>query len=185
MRSKFGSFVLVAALAGWATLCGPASALVVVGPTYTYDLYLSDNFGDFVNLDLTTHQLAGPLPSGGALVTNITGNANINGTAYIASGPTSFNGADNLLYSTSPFVDSHGISFDLTSILVSADPPYNNYSGGLTCNGGVTGCPTFSPTNMQLSQTPLPAALPLFATGLGVMGLFGWRRKRKAAAVAT
>jgi len=29
--------------------------------------------------------------------------------------------------------------------------------------------------------TPLPAALPLFATGLGVLGLLGWRRKRKAA----
>jgi len=29
-------------------------------------------------------------------------------------------------------------------------------------------------------QTPIPAALPLFATGLGAMGLFGWRRKRKA-----
>ena len=33
--------------------------------------------------------------------------------------------------------------------------------------------------------TPLPAALPLFATGLGALGLFGWRRKRKnAAAIA-
>ncbi len=30
-----------------------------------------------------------------------------------------------------------------------------------------------------VAPTPLPAALPLFATGLGVMGLFGWRRKRK------
>ncbi len=30
------------------------------------------------------------------------------------------------------------------------------------------------------SPTPLSASLPLFATGLGVMGLFGWRRKRKA-----
>ena len=28
--------------------------------------------------------------------------------------------------------------------------------------------------------TPLPAALPLFATGLGALGLFSWRRKRKA-----
>jgi hypothetical protein len=27
--------------------------------------------------------------------------------------------------------------------------------------------------------TPLPAALPLFATGLGALGLLGWRRKRK------
>ena len=28
-----------------------------------------------------------------------------------------------------------------------------------------------------ISATPLPTTLPLFATGLGVMGLFGWRRK--------
>ena len=34
----------------------------------------------------------------------------------------------------------------------------------------------------QLTATPLPAALPLFATGLGVLGLLGWGRKRKAAA---
>ena len=35
-----------------------------------------------------------------------------------------------------------------------------------------------------VSETPLPAALPLFATGLGALGLLGWRRKRKAAALA-
>ena len=34
------------------------------------------------------------------------------------------------------------------------------------------------------SNTPLPGALPLFATGLGALGLLGWRRKRKAAALA-
>jgi hypothetical protein len=34
------------------------------------------------------------------------------------------------------------------------------------------------------SETPLPAALPLFATGLGALGLLGWRRKRKAQAIA-
>ena len=28
-------------------------------------------------------------------------------------------------------------------------------------------------------ENPLPAALPLFATGLGALGLLGWRRKRK------
>lgn len=33
-----------------------------------------------------------------------------------------------------------------------------------------------------VSATPLPAAFPLFASGLGVMGLFGWRRKRKNSA---
>jgi hypothetical protein len=30
------------------------------------------------------------------------------------------------------------------------------------------------------AATPLPAALPLFATGIGGLGLFGWRRKRRA-----
>lgn len=34
------------------------------------------------------------------------------------------------------------------------------------------------------STTPVPAALPLFATGLGALGLLGWRRKRKNAALA-
>jgi hypothetical protein len=32
--------------------------------------------------------------------------------------------------------------------------------------------------------TPLPAALPLIAAGLGAMGLIGWRRKRKAHVIA-
>ena len=36
--------------------------------------------------------------------------------------------------------------------------------------------------NSLASATPLPAALPLFATGLGVMGLLARRRKRKVAA---
>jgi hypothetical protein len=35
-----------------------------------------------------------------------------------------------------------------------------------------------------ISATPLPAALPLFAGGLGAMGLLGWRKKRKTAAIA-
>ena len=33
--------------------------------------------------------------------------------------------------------------------------------------------------NINVAETPLPAALPLFATGLGALGLFGWRRKRR------
>jgi hypothetical protein len=35
----------------------------------------------------------------------------------------------------------------------------------------------------SVQPAPLPAALPLLATGLGAMGLLGWRRKRKGAAV--
>lgn len=35
-----------------------------------------------------------------------------------------------------------------------------------------------------VAQTPLPATLPLFASGLGGLGLLSWRRKRKAALAA-
>jgi len=35
-----------------------------------------------------------------------------------------------------------------------------------------------------INPIPIPAALPLFATGLGVLGLLGWRRKKKAQAAA-
>ena len=34
----------------------------------------------------------------------------------------------------------------------------------------------------HIDPVPLPGTLPLFATGLGVLGLLGWRRKRKAQA---
>jgi hypothetical protein len=35
------------------------------------------------------------------------------------------------------------------------------------------------PGTWTVTTTPLPAALPLFASGLGALGLLGWRRKRK------
>ena len=35
-----------------------------------------------------------------------------------------------------------------------------------------------------VSNVPLPSALPLFGTGLAIMGFVGWRRKRKTAATA-
>jgi hypothetical protein len=52
--------------------------------------------------------------------------------------------------------------------------------------GGNASTQTFVTTeSVAITPTPLPAALPLFATGLGALGLLGWRRKRKnAAAIA-
>jgi hypothetical protein len=44
----------------------------------------------------------------------------------------------------------------------------------------------WSPITGELTviATPLPATLPLFATGLGALGLVGWWKKRKAQAAA-
>lgn len=55
--------------------------------------------------------------------------------------------------------------------------------GGLSdLNGEVTDGPG-SPVTFTLATTPIPATLPLFAAGIAVLGLVGWRRKRKAQAV--
>jgi hypothetical protein len=65
-------------------------------------------------------------------------------------------------------------------------PTWFESSGNAAINAGAV----FSDTDYSTfvlsatSATPLPAALPLFATGLGALGLIGWRRKRKASALA-
>jgi hypothetical protein len=70
----------------------------------------------------------------------------------------------------------------------------SNTLAALRLNGGaqdtddnsadfVIGAP--NPHNsVGVPEVPLPAALPLFITGLGALGLFGWRRKKKVAALA-
>jgi hypothetical protein len=47
-------------------------------------------------------------------------------------------------------------------------------------NGGCAYCNLSTGLQATISETPLPAALPLFASGLGAIGVLGWRRKRKA-----
>jgi hypothetical protein len=49
-------------------------------------------------------------------------------------------------------------------------------------SGGCCSQQTVGDFTVPVGATPLPAALPLFATGLGGLGLLGWRRKRKARA---
>ena len=70
------------------------------------------------------------------------------------------------------------------SVLWTAFATLGTYYGSNCFNCGVNpgfeGVAIDPPTNV--SQTPLPAALPLFISGLGTMGLFGWWRKRKAVA---
>jgi hypothetical protein len=39
---------------------------------------------------------------------------------------------------------------------------------------------TFVSDASDAAATPLPATLPLLATGLGALGLLGWRRKKKS-----
>lgn len=56
------------------------------------------------------------------------------------------------------------------------DVPEGGMSYGSTLTGGVF--------EGNIAQTPLPAALPLLASGLGMLGAVTLRRKRKVAAAA-
>jgi hypothetical protein len=52
--------------------------------------------------------------------------------------------------------------------------------GGLTTAAGATISPSLTvDLPAGLAVTPIPAALPLFASGLGMFGWMGWSRKRK------
>jgi hypothetical protein len=85
---------------------------------------------------------------------------------------------DNVFFPTDPHFDTLGLIFSLSSG-VSANL-YGDSPGNYTL--WVGNWQSITSGDLAIAQTPLPAALPLFATGLGVMGWLGRRRKRKARA---
>lgn len=126
-------------------------------------------------------------------------------------GPWSFKlpGIGTISSSDAGATTAIGIPTDLTASLAGLSYNGEGCGGPVTFNGGVGGLnfecgfiadypipastdkdfldldqnPSFQFATMATtSATPLPAALPLFAVGLGSLGLFGWRRKRKNAA---
>ena len=75
------------------------------------------------------------------------------------------------------FPTSFGSNLLLYDNFGSCPPDCLSITGGRNENLAIS-------SGVSSGVTPLPAALPLFATGAGVIGLLGWRRKRKAAALA-
>lgn len=80
--------------------------------------------------------------------------------------------------------DLNGTGLSLFSNLVgtknvffSLDISNSTATGALTGNVGATACLTCAPP--PPGETPIPGALPLFASGMGVLGFLGWRRKRR------
>ena len=103
------------------------------------------------------------------------------GTITHDDGATFWDGWDGTSYAT--FVG--GQAFPYTAVSES----YNGLTGAfeliyVEANGLPADLIVAGLNNVLLvsAPVPLPAALPLFAGGLGVMGLLGWRRKRKQVA---
>ena len=83
-----------------------------------------------------------------------------------------------ILPTTFSFTDAAGTLWQIAVNGLQLGP--NN--GSAPSTGTLTAWVTDPP---PVSPAPLPAALPLFASGLGAMGLFSWWRKRKGAAATT
>ncbi len=127
------------------------------------------------------------------LVTSITGTDTTGGTI---SGPNSLVGGNNILYypaSAPGYVDSLGIEFSSSGSFFAGNYAFRYNSslshetitgciGGGSCDPGIVDYGIFSATIVpEVEQTPLPAALPLLSSGVGLLGFLGWRRKRKTA----
>ena len=147
--------------------------------------------GDFITTFITGNQTS-PF-----LVTDVTGFANNGNGLSAITGTSTYASADNLLFfpstPTQAYTDITGISFstvgagDFNLYFNSGDNPlypgfvgYGRISSSLDPGGSTAG----TQIQLSVSATPIPAALPLFTGGLGVLGLFVWYRKRKSA-VAT
>ncbi len=93
-------------------------------------------------------------------------------------GTLSFSQSSNILEFSAPFSVLNAPDGNFLYLLVAfnfGDESRVAFSG---FSGGVA-----QPVD-PFSVAPVPAALPLFATGLGMMGLLGWRRKRRAGVAA-
>lgn len=112
------------------------------------------------------------------LVTSLTGTQTVGETstafAMTLLAPGAYASNDNEFSLTPPYFDFSGISWIADGIDFNLGAGfYQDSANGLETD-----------VNISVSQTPLPAALPLFAGGLGTMGLFCWRRKRKGQTLA-
>jgi len=135
-----------------------------------------------------TGSLAITLPSTGNTVSVASGN--LTGTINIAGVNIILGGASALSYVV------EGSSVLLTGLLTGQAPALGGVgtdsivsltlgNGGLYFFTDSANASLNSDGLVLVSQTPLPTSLPLLVTGLGIIAMIGWYRKRKVRAYLT
>jgi hypothetical protein len=157
------------------------------------DLTITEKSGSDISgtLDFTLGGSSSPYS-----ITAVTGTISGAGFSEAVTGANGYAGAGlggDVIYSPPTFADwsyvnNFGVSLSLangTSINISpadpsgpSDPYYNVFAVSDPADSSIYDQEfTLGPS---VSSTPLPAALPLFAGGLGIVGLLARRKKRKA-----
>jgi hypothetical protein len=193
MIKKLG--MLAAVCAAVALVAVPAKAIPIADDVYTFDFEGSALGHDLdISGTLTASHTADS--NGARTITSITGTVQYYGVSFspynstivalLPAGDTTFTITnDNLLYypaSPGAYLDGFGLSF-----VDSLNIRYRLFGDHAPCS--ICADPAqvdifpldLVPGNFVAVATPVPAALPLFATGLGVLGFLA-RRRRKAAA---
>ena len=148
---------------------------------WTYDFTITNNIGGTNDI----YAVVIPLPSSDSIIGSPSGWGGVGTFAHLEwcyNGNCGFFGTTNLApgQTLSGFLVQDTSLSAMTSVQWTVFAEGGTYTGSDNINPNNPGNPGFTGT----ATTPLPAALPLFATGLGGLGLLGWRRKRKAQAVA-
>jgi hypothetical protein len=163
-----------------------SSGFYDLGSTTTGLFAMGNSDGNLysINPNTGTGSLIGPTLLGNFMST---GSSTLYGSAQntlysinTTTGATTLVGSPNIGYFD--VVTEDGVIYAVTEDLKIYT--LNQSNGAATFLSNVSGTSSFFWGLAPDVVTPLPSALPLFATGLGAMGLIGWRRKRKAQAVA-
>jgi hypothetical protein len=154
-----------------------------------------------VDIQADTGDITGTLSVTGTTVTDFTGTASGFGFGGIFDGPVtlgqnsggpSFTGDDQ--WAGAPYYVTEGDGTTGGGWLLTNGAynfrvydyvdTFNNYGDQLAwfVSSGYNPAMITVSATISMSETPLPAALPLFVSGLGALGLFGWRRTRKSVA---
>jgi hypothetical protein len=164
-----GYLINFSSLGGTSTFPGTAQS---AGLTLTGTVSVPD--GTFT---ITETEGSFTAPTGGATLTSVVGGSFLPGIGNSQTSQSSLNTT-----TLTPLFTLTAPGSGMTTIPVLIPPVPFTLDNEVTINLA-TGEDTFG-VSASLNKAPLPAALPLFATGIGGLGLLGWRRKRKAQAGA-
>lgn len=162
--------MLIGGLVVLVTMMGQPQARATTMYTFSSDASVTVNgmvdpiVGSFVEDTSTNQEVSAAFTVGGTLYS-------LSPTAISCGTPsgTCVTAVDGALQATISFADVLDGTTDSLQVVATG-----------TSNGGVYSAATA--VTGEVNPTPLPAAFPLFAGGVGVLGLFSLRRKRKASA---